>query len=338
MATTPPDRPERPKVPREQLQERLRQHGEHSLAYATLQPELAHFFIPQLGFIAYRAWRGYTIVLSNPVCEPRRRRLLLEQFLRHHDRPVFVHVSTGTASDLAQLDFSCTVMGQESWLDLRSFEPTWGSHNALRESQRRFKKIEAEIFETRFSELQQHGLSVDRLREISDRWLNERPGREMRFLLRPVVYEDEPDVRLFCMRCDNRVVGFTVFDPVYRAGSIVGYCSSISRWDDRDIPTGRSAAVNLHAAEVFAGEGIRTMALGLLPFAGDLRSPFPDSALIRFCFAMAPHAITRFDFASLAEHKRQYKGDLTDVFYASRQRGPGALRELAAVGRLIGLI
>lgn len=338
MSSSPSDRSNPARVAPDTLLEYLRQFGSHSLAYSTLQPDLDHFFIPRLGYIAYRTWQDYTVVLSNPVCDPRRRNLLLQQFIQQFDRPVFLHVSTSTASDLSQLGFRCNVMGLESWLDLQRFDPTWNSHNALRESQRRFNKIEADIFESRFSQLPDCGHALDRIREVSDRWLAARPGREMRFLLRPLALEDEPDTRVFFMKSDSRLVGFTLFDPVYQDNTITGYCPSISRWDDREIPTGRSAAVNLHAARVFAEENKRVLALGLLPFEGDLISPFRDSHLLRLCFLLAPQAINKFDFQSLSAHKRQYKGDHTHVFYATRRSGLAAVRELTAVSRLIGLL
>lgn len=338
MMSTNTDRQTPDRVAPDILLEYVRRFGSHSLAYSTLQSDLAHFFIPQLGFIAYRTWEKYTVVLSNPVCDPKRRMLLLEQFLGKHQKPVFLHVSTGTASDLSQLGFRCNVMGVESWLDLQRFDPTWGSHNALRESARRFHRIKADIFECRFSDLAERGLDRAEIAAISERWLGERPGEEMRFLLRPLRLEDEPDTRVFFMRADNRLVGFTLYDPIYQDNTIIGYCPNISRWDDRKIPTGRSAAVNLHAAEVFSSEGKRTLALGLLPFAGDLISPFPDSRLLRISFLLSPHAITKFDFQSLSAHKLQYKGDPTHVFYATQRSGLSALRELTAVSRMIGIL
>ena len=156
--------------------------------------------------------------------------------------------------------------------------------------------------------------------------------------MRPLRFVDEPDTRLFLMLRDRRPVGFTIFDPIYCEGQVIGYCPNISRWNDTELPTGRSAALNLHAAGIFKAEGCRTLALGLLPFDGELRSPFADSRLIRLCFLMTPSIVTQFDFANLSRHKNYYKGELTHVFYATRRRGLNRLRELVAAGTLVGLI
>lgn len=332
------DRPTGIEVSAGSLFSYLREYGTYSLAYTTLQPGLEYFVRESVGYIAFRHWRGFTFVLGDPVCAPHGRAQLIAEFLDRYPQPLFLHITTASASELAQCGFVCNVMGSESWIDLPHFRPTWRSHRGLKESQRRFRKRGADIFELPFSRLAERNVTRAELHRISQRWMERRPGPEMKFLLRPLRFIDEPDTRVFMMQCDNRTVGFTVFDPIYERGRVIGYCPNISRWDDSGLPTGRSAALNLYAAEIFRREGRRTMALGLLPFQGDLRSPFADSRLLRLCFRLSPRFITQFDFANLSRHKSHYKGALTQVFYATRRRGLNRLRELAAVGRLIRLI
>ena len=131
----------------------LRQFGAHSLAYSTMQPNLEYFLCDNIGYVAFRKWRGFTFVLGNPVCDARRRSLLLEKFLQAYPDPAFLHITTATASELSSLGFTCNVMGVESWVSLPDFDPTWRSHSALAESRRRFRKLGVEILELPFSEL-----------------------------------------------------------------------------------------------------------------------------------------------------------------------------------------
>jgi lysylphosphatidylglycerol synthetase-like protein (DUF2156 family) len=237
------------------------------------------------------------------------------------------------------MGYRCNVMGVETFVDMDSFKPTWKSHNAVKESIRRFKKLNIALVDTTFARLPELGLSLEDMQEVSDTWLTSKGARrELGFLLRPLAYCDEPDVRLFVVLKGHRLVGFTIFDPVYRNGDIVAYCPNIARFDDSQLPSGRSLFVNLRAAEIFLGEGVSRLALGLSPLAGSLLSRYRDSLALRLCFRAAPSLFPRFDFAGLSNHKRHYKGTEYVVYYATTQPLSRRMPELLAVARTIGII
>src|SRR5205807_7142930 len=80
---------------------------------------------------------------------------------------------------------------------------------------------------------------------------------EITFLVRPVVFEDEPDVRkFFTFDQDGQLKAFAFFDPVYEEGEVVGYlCSTRRRLPEADSLVGY--AQMRHAIETFQQEGKR---------------------------------------------------------------------------------
>ncbi|MBD3402989.1 DUF2156 domain-containing protein [candidate division GN15 bacterium] len=316
----------------------LRRFGSHSLAYSTVQPLMNWYGIDDIGYVAFRRLGHYTFVLGDPVADPARVVELLDRFHGEHDRPCYVHIGQVTSKLLAERGYRCNSMGVESWINLHAFNPTWGSHNALRESERRFAKLDIRVVEASLDRLGQFGITREDITAVSDRWLSARPqGRELRFLVRPLVVTEEPGVRRFFLLHNDRLVGYVCYDPVYRDNRIEGYCPNIARFDDRDLPTGRSVLVNLEAARRFARENIPYLALGLSPLAGDLRSPFADRVWLRGLFRLGRRLSLGFEFDGLTRHKSYWKGETTPVYYASGRRGPDALLELRALARLVNL-
>ncbi|MEM8681013.1 MAG: phosphatidylglycerol lysyltransferase domain-containing protein, partial [Planctomycetota bacterium] len=187
----------------------LRQYGNFTLAYsAARQPGLQHFTTPQ-GFIAFERLWGINFVLGDPVVAEQHKADLLRQYLRTYPKSTFVQVSRGTAEMLASERFFINEMGLDFELDLANYDFAGKKKERLRYSGNRLRKRGYTIRE----------LSVDeaggpkRLRAITESWrsalaVSGHP-EEIRFLNRPPVYQDEPDVRkFFVFDAANELVGF----------------------------------------------------------------------------------------------------------------------------------
>jgi phosphatidylglycerol lysyltransferase len=162
--------------------------------------------------------------------------------------------------------------------------------------------------------------------------------REARFLVRPFVFDDEPDVRKFYLLNPERdVVAMVNFDPIYRDGEVVGYSPAVKRRSPA-APTGAEEAVTKFAIERFRGEGKLILRLGLMPFHQVERSGFSERTPVRILFQMLYQHGDRwiYSFRGHADFKHRYRGELQKVYYASPRKWLGM--DLVALMHLCGLI
>ena len=143
---------------------------------------------------------------------------------------------------------------------------------------------------------------------------------EARFLVRPFVFEDEPEVRKFYLvspKCE--IVSFVNFDPICEGGAVIGYSPAIKRRSPA-APTGAEEAVTKFAIERFRDEGKQVFRLGLMPFYQVQDSGFRERWLLKKLF----QGLYRYgdqwiySFRGHADFKHRYRGELCKVYYASR--------------------
>jgi Phosphatidylglycerol lysyltransferase, C-terminal len=167
---------------------------------------------------------------------------------------------------LQQIRFSINEMGTESHIDLANYNIA-GPAPAKRNLRRAYNRMLGPEYTTR--ECQATSLNFKELETVSVEWRRTRSmkNREITFLVRPVVLEDEPDVRkFFTFDQDGHLKAFAFFDPVYEGGEVIGYlCSTRRRLPEIDPLVGY--AQMRHAMESFRQEGKRYLFLGLSPLA-----------------------------------------------------------------------
>jgi lysylphosphatidylglycerol synthetase-like protein (DUF2156 family) len=157
---------------------------------------------------------------------------------------------------------------------------------------------------------------------VSVKWRRTRSvtKREIMFLVRPVVLEDEPDVRkFFTFDRDGQLKAFAFFDPIYEGGEVVGYlCSARRRLPEADCLVGY--AQMRHAMESFQKEGKRYLFLGLSPLANIEDKEFAYNWVVRrtFRFAYENALINRFLYPlqKLTKHKGAFAGTAAQSYYA----------------------
>jgi lysylphosphatidylglycerol synthetase-like protein (DUF2156 family) len=283
----------------------LRQHGNFALAYSvTFQPGLEHFG-DEAGFLSYKTIGSTALVLSNPVAAPDKRRALINRFVEEKGDVCFWQISRPVAEILAGLGCSINEMGTESHINLANYNFA-GPAPAKRNLRRAYNRM----------------LNLQELEAVSVKWRRTRSvaNREIMFLVRPVVLEDEPDVRkFFTFDRDGQLKAFAFFDPVYEGGEVVGYlCSTRRRLPEADSLVGY--AQMRHALESFQQEGKRYLFLGLSPLANIEDKEFTYNWLVRrtFRFVYANALVNRFLYPlqQLTKHKGAFAGTAAQSYYA----------------------
>jgi phosphatidylglycerol lysyltransferase len=305
----------------------LRRHGTFPLAYsAATQPNL-QYFGDHRGYIAYKMVGRTALVLSDPVAPANHCRTLISDFVAEHPDVCFCQISPQVAEILVELGFLANEMGVETRLDLEGYSLAGNKKQNLRNAANRISRLGYTIRECSMA-------SLDRaeVKAVSDSWKQTRTlrNREVVFLNRPIVLDDEPDVRkFFVFDRDNKLIGFAFFDPIYESDQVVGYITSIKRHrPDADLKVAQ--AIYRFAIETFQREGRKWLFLGISPMAGvrDTRfrsrnwlvkkaflRVYENGFFNRFIYPLQGHAL----------HKRQY-GGVEEQTYFAFNRKPGIPR------------
>ena len=304
----------------------LRRHGTFPLAYsAACQPNL-QYFGDQRGYIAYKQVGRTTLVLSDPVAPLDQYPTLIRDFVAKHPDVCFCQSSRQVAEILEELGFLVNEMGVETRLDLESYSFQGNKRQNLRNAANRINRRGYEIRECSMTSLDRGEVMA-----VSDAWKQTRTlrNREVVFLNRPIVLDDEPDVRkFFVFDRDNSLVAFAFFDPIYESDRVIGYITSIKRnRPDADMKVAQ--AIYRFAIETFQREGKRWLFLGISPMAGVRDDEFRRNWLVKKAFLRVyeNRFFNRFIYPlqGHALHKRQY-GGVEEQTYFAFNRPPGIPR------------
>ena len=295
----------------------LEQHGGFALAYSVaLQPELSHFG-DERGFLSYCKVGNTAFVLADPIADRARHEELIDAFVAAHPDAVFCQASQKTAEILSRRSFWVNQFGCETIIDLDTYSFDGPKRRSFRTASNRFS---AGGYQVR--DMSSGDLDPADVRAISDRWRRTKvtKQRELHFLVRPVVFSDEPGVRkFFLLNRDGEPEGFAFFDPVFEKGRITGYLSTTRRSLPTTDPLASYVMVRT-AIETFQREGVATLNLGLSPFHHIEDKVFQRNWLARraFRFMYRNSLANRFVYPvqNLAKHKASYGGVESQTFYA----------------------
>jgi hypothetical protein len=191
----------------------LRQYGNFALAYSvTFQPGLEHFG-DESGFLSYKTVGSTALVLSNPIAAPDKRRTLINRFMEEKGDLCFWQISRPVAEILASLGFSINEIGTESHINLANYNFT-GSAPAKRNLRRAYNRTLDRGYTTR--ECPVASLNLKELEAVSVKWRQTRcvKSREITFLVRPAVLEDE--AKVLHLRPGRPAKGLRLFRPRVR--------------------------------------------------------------------------------------------------------------------------
>lgn len=320
----------------------LQQFGKGSLAYSSLQTGMSYFMNEELGYVAYVPLGdspNSVCVLADPICSEENLKPCIEAFLKDKSDPIFLHICRATAQVLADMNFCVNELGVETFIDIQQFTLVGNKKQALRQARNNARKDNIKVRELN---------SVDdslfkAFKKISDDWMKQKviSDSDMSFVVRPIVYVDEVDVRRFIAVKDDEIVGFVIFDPMYENGEVMGYIANHLR---SNLQRSYSVVdyIILEAMEIFKAEGKRELSLGLSPLAQvDDTDEFRHSKLLKAHFKYAyEKANFLYNFKNLYRHKSKYRPELPGareekVYCAMRTRF--MLVRIFSVYKVLGL-
>ena len=296
----------------------FQEHGDFSMAWSTVvQPLLSHFGDKE-GFIAYRTRWNQTIALGDPVCDPDRMELLLKGFVESHRRPSFVQISSQTAEELSKLGYRINQIGVDTTIRLADYDFKGKHKEWLRYAENWTTRRGFCVRECTFDEV-----SDTKVESVSEEWRKTRTvkRKEVRFLNRPIVLQEEPNVRkFFLFDPEGQIVAFVFLDPLYKDGSIFGYVTSIKRRLP-DAPIYAEQAIMKKIIQQLKSEGVSELKLGLSPCASIEASGYTEFRWMKrlFQWAFDSSLVNRraYNLAGHAKYKQRFRGDEETVYLAS---------------------
>jgi lysylphosphatidylglycerol synthetase-like protein (DUF2156 family) len=298
----------------------LREYGNFALAYsATFQLGL-DYFGGEEGFLAYKQVGSTAFVLSNPLAPIGGWEDLIRSFVSERGDVCFWQASRPAAKILEEIGFCVNEMGTESRIELGGYDFDGPRKRNFRRALNRAACCSYAIAERSVTSLDR-----EELRTVSERWRQTRgvKNREMTFLTRPAVLEDEVDVRkFFSFDRTGSLQAFAFFDPIYKGGEVVGYlCSAKRRLPESDTLVGY--AILHRAIQTFQDEGKVILSLGLSPLSGIEDKDLSGNRLVSFGF----RAVYRsrlfnqliYPLQGFAAHKGAFCGSAEQTYCAFKR-------------------
>lgn len=292
--------------------DKLKQYGRGSLAYSSLQAGMQYYMNDKLGYCAYVPLsdsEDSVCVLADPICSKENLRAFLDAFLLEKKDPIFLHASHDTAEILNERGFSVNELGVEIIIEIQKFTLSGNKRQALRQARNNAKRDNLVCREVLSSDPEMR----QAFRKISEDWMKHKVmnDSEMQFIVRPIVYVDEIDVRKFVALKGDTVVGFIIFDPIYENGKVKGYIANHLR-SNLDRSYSVVDFILLEALDIFKAEGKEELSLGLSPLAKvDDSEEFRHSKLLTAHFKYSfEKANFLYNFKNLYRHKSKYRPEL----------------------------
>ncbi|HLX17583.1 MAG TPA: DUF2156 domain-containing protein [Bradyrhizobium sp.] len=315
----------------------LRKHGDFALAYAAAFQPGPGYFGDEEAFLAYKQVGSTAFVLSNPLAPIGRCEDLIRRFVSERSDVCFWQTSRRTAKVLEKIGFRVNAMGTETRLKLDGY----GFDGPRKQNFRRALNHAASRGYT-IMECSVASLDRKELKTVSERWRQTRgvKNREMTFLTRPAILDDEIDVRkFFTFDPNGRLQAFAFFDPIYVGGEVVGYlCSAKRRLPEADTLVGY--AILYRAIRAFQDEGKAILSLGLSPLSGIENEDLSNNRLMSSAFRALyrSHLFNRliYPVQGFAEHKGAFCGSAEQTYCALKSGL--TLSQLAKMPRACNLV
>lgn len=170
---------------RERASNSIKQYGHSSLAHFCLLPDKSYYFSPSgKTVIAYVPKGRGAIALGDPIGAPEDLKDAILGYKEFCDRndwyPAFYQTLPETLDLYKTLGFKAVKIGEEGIVDLRTFTTQGKPGRNIRNALNRFTKLG---YKVDFYQPPIEDELLNKLKEISDRWLNEMQGSEKQFSL-----------------------------------------------------------------------------------------------------------------------------------------------------------
>jgi lysylphosphatidylglycerol synthetase-like protein (DUF2156 family) len=309
----------------------LKDYGSHPMSFSTMQPDMAYFELPGVGYIAYAQYWGMQFALADPVCAPEQRAPLIDRFLERFPRAVFVQVSKAVVDHLhGRHGYYGTQFGSESKIALSDW--------SLRGARKQIVRTAVNGARSQGIEIREGGFDHE-VKRISEAWIRTRrcKNNEIRFLIRPMIIDYREGTRYFyAYGAGGEAVGFIFFDPIYRDGRLAGYVPNISR-SSANFRQGLWYALMAHALAVFREEGVPYVDLGLVPLQVDAEIEPQESRVLRATMSLIRERMDfLYNFKGLEFAKSRFQGRIEKTYCCHRNAMPALA--MTAMFRLTRII
>lgn len=167
---------------REKIKKIIDRYGAPSEDYFKLWPHDKHYFFSSTGdaAIAYNVRRGVALILADPVGNKASYSKLFSEFSEtcwaNDWQPALIHIDERYENFYKDNGYQLQLIGQEAIVDIDHFVNVTAKNKYFRNIKNRFNR---ENYSIEILEPPHHQALVDRLKYISDNWL-EKPGRSER--------------------------------------------------------------------------------------------------------------------------------------------------------------
>ena len=210
-------------VEREQAKTIIEQHGRSSLAHFCLLPDKNYYFSSNgKTVIAYVPKGRGAIALGDPIGEAEDLKEAIigyQEFCDRNDwKPAFYQTLPDHLDLYKSLGFKAVKIGEEAIVDLKNFSLQGKAGRNLRNAFNRFNKLG---YSTKFYQPPITNELLDRLKIISDQWLNKMQGSEKRFSLGWFDYDYLRDCAIATVESqEEEIIAFANIIPEYQLNEI----------------------------------------------------------------------------------------------------------------------
>jgi lysylphosphatidylglycerol synthetase-like protein (DUF2156 family) len=249
----------------------IERFGDNPSAFLALNTGNRYFASPRLsGVVVYRQVGRYFVQFGGPFADPEHYDALLSSFLdftrEQHREVVAIQLQQADAPVYAEHGFTVNQVGASYAVDLAEFTICGTRFMRLRNKIARAYHSGLRVMEARLADWSEAVAEVDRS------WLASKGEhvKPLEFLVGEHGGPMQEDRRLFLGLCDDKLVGYISYSPVY--GKRSGWLHDLSRRLSGD-PPGIMEAINSAAIEKFRSESVAWLHFGFTPFT-NLRAEF----------------------------------------------------------------
>jgi phosphatidylglycerol lysyltransferase len=280
-------------------------------------------------FVMYAVQGRTWVALGDPVGPPESRPDLIRSFLERCDDyggiPVFYRACKEHLHQYADFGLTFVKLGEEAVVNFGTFTLEGGHASKLRQMVHRFAK-EGGTF--RVVPATQVPQILERLHEVSDDWLRNRPGAEKGFSLG---FFDPAYLSRFPVAVIERQGRILAFATLWPGPNKVELSSDLMRYH-RDAPKGVMEILFVHVLEWGKDQGYQRFVLGMAPLSGVETSPVAPlwNRLGAFLFEHG-EAIYRFQGLRAFKDKFDPAWEPRYLVYVGGMRLPRILADVAAL-------
>ena len=281
-------------------------------------------------FVMYGVQGRTWVALGDPVGPPDRIAHVIREFLERCEDfdgiPAFYQVAKEGLHRYADFGLTFVRLGEEAFVDLRTFTTEGGRGSKHRQALRRLDKEGATFRVLPASEVPP---VLDQLQRVSDDWLREKAVGEKGFSLG---FFDPDYLQRFPLAVIERGGRIQAFANVWPGPGNVELSTDLMRYE-RDAPKGVMDALFVHLLCWGKEEGYQRFALGMAPFSGFERSPVSPLWAKAGSF-LYQHGETFYNFQGLRAFKEKFD-PVWEPRYLAYPGGLALPRVLADVAALV---